>query len=555
VKKASSAKTTVTKGTPRKPSAKKTAVLAASPKKLAASPKKPAAAPKKLAAAPKKAVAAAPVAPKKAERRPTERRSPPRQSPLQRIVGEDIEREETRDKEPRKKHHRALPADAVVGHRPIVAIVGRPNIGKSTLFNRLAGERIAIVEDVPGVTRDRHYADASLYGREVVLVDTGGFDPESDDPMREGIAMHVRLALAEADAVICLLDATSAPLAADRAAIELLRRGDKPVVYVANKADNKHVAMEGLSLYELGIPSLVPVSALHGYGMPELEEAVFAALPPVTGDAGMVHDDTVPRVAIIGRPNAGKSSLVNRLLGEERQLVDSRPGTTVDPIDTLCEREGKRYVLIDTAGIRRKRGIDEAVESIAVMKAIRSIERADVVVLLIDAKEGPAEQDARLCGLVTDRGRALIIGLNKMDLLDGREQQEAIARAREVLAFADWAPIVAVSALTGRAVNKLLLAVDAARKEHGRRVPTSECNRFFEEVLDHHPPPTLRGKPVRLYYVTQAETHPPRFIVMTNEPEGIHFSYQRYVVNAIRERFGFQGTPVRVTYKQKPRRP
>ncbi len=299
----------------------------------------------------------------------------------------------------------------------------------------------------------------------------------------------------------------------------------------------------------------MPVSALHGYGMPELEQAVFAALPPVTGDAGMVHDDSVPRVAIIGRPNAGKSSLVNRLLGENRQLVDARPGTTVDPIDTLCERDGKRYVLIDTAGIRRKRGIDEAVESIAVMKAIRAIERADVVLLLIDAAEGPAEQDARLCGLVADRGRGLIVGLNKIDLLDGKARHAAVTRAREVLSFAPWAPLVPVSALTGKAVNKLLIAVDAVREEHGKRVSTSECNRFFEEVLDHHPPPTQRGKPVRLYYVTQAETHPPRFVVMTNEPDAIHFSYQRYVINAIRERFGFEGTPVRVTYKQKPRRP
>lgn len=455
---------------------------------------------------------------------------------------------------PRKRHQKALPADAMRGVRPVVAIVGRPNIGKSTLFNRLVGERIAIVEDVPGVTRDRHYADAELGGRDVVLVDTGGFDLESEDPMREGIARHVQLALAEADVVVAMLDASASLTPADRSTAELIRRSKAKVVWVANKADDKKRAIEGLEHYELGMQELIPISALHGRGLPELEDAIRAVLPKGPSE-GATYDETVPRVAIVGRPNAGKSSLTNRLLGEERQLVDARPGTTVDPIDTLLERaDGRRYVLIDTAGIRRKRGIDEAVESIAVMKAIRSIERADVVVLLVDAAEGMAEQDARLAGLIFERGRALVVGLNKADLLDERARKQAMQFAKETLAFAPWARIVALSAKTGRSVNKLLEEVDAARAEHGKRISTSEMNRFFEEVLAHHPPPTASGRPVRLYYVTQAETHPPRFIVMTNEPENIHFSYQRYLVNAIRERFGFDGTPIRITYKLKQRR-
>ncbi|MFO0685332.1 MAG: ribosome biogenesis GTPase Der [Sandaracinus sp.] len=456
-------------------------------------------------------------------------------------------------KAPRKRHTAALPADATRGERPVVAIVGRPNIGKSTLFNRLVGERIAIVEDVPGVTRDRHYADAELGGRDVVLIDTGGFDPESEDPMREGIARHVRMALEEADVVVALLDATTPLTPADRAAAELLRRSKARVVWAINKADDKRRAMEGLEHYELGMDTLHPISALHGRGLPELEDAIAAALPDRTS-GGAAFDESVPRVAIIGRPNAGKSSLTNRLLGEERQLVDSRPGTTVDPIDTLLERDGKRYVLIDTAGIRRKRGIDESVEAIAVMKAIRSIERADVVVLLVDAAEGIAEQDARLAGLIVDRGRALVVGLNKADLLDERARNEAMRVANETLSFAPWARIVMLSARTGRSIGKLLEAVDGARAEHGKRISTSEMNRFFEEVLAHHPPPTAKGRPVRLYYVTQAETHPPRFVVVTNEPDHVHFSYQRYVVNAIRERFGFEGTPIRVSYKAKQRR-
>lgn len=458
------------------------------------------------------------------------------------------------DDAPKKRHRKALPADAMRGVRPVVAIVGRPNIGKSTLFNRLVGERIAIVEDVPGVTRDRHYADAVLGGREVVLVDTGGFDPESADPMREGIARHVQFALKEADVVIAMLDASEPLTPADRAAAELLRRGKAKVVWASNKADDKNRAIAGLEHYELGMDSLHAISALHGRGLPELEDAIRAALPKGHSE-GASYDESVPRVAIIGRPNAGKSSLTNRLLGEERQLVDSRPGTTVDPIDTLLERaDGRRYVLIDTAGIRRKRGIEEAVESIAVMKAIRSIERADVVVLLVDAAEGIAEQDARLAGLISERGRALVIGLNKSDLLDEHGRKEAMRLAKETLAFAPWARIVSLSAKTGRSVTKLLDEVDAARAEHGKRVPTAEMNRFFEEVLSHHPPPTARGRPVRLYYVTQAETHPPRFVVVTNEPDDVHFSYQRYVVNAIRERFGFDGTPIRVSYKAKQRR-
>lgn len=447
-----------------------------------------------------------------------------------------------------------LPAGAI-GARPVVAVVGRPNVGKSTLFNRLAGQRLAIVEDVEGVTRDRHYADADIYGRDVVLVDTGGFDPDSDDPMKEGIATHVKLALEESDVVVCVLDATTDATPADRAAIQLLRRSKKPVIYVANKADTKKHAMASMALYELGVDRILPVSALHGGGMDELESAISKALPPPSEGSAPDYGPDVPRVAIIGRPNAGKSSITNRLLGEDRQLVDHRPGTTVDAIDALLERGDRRYVLIDTAGIRRKRGIEGGVEGLAVMKAIRAIERSDVVVLMVDAAEGIAEQDARLAGLVVDRGRAMIVVLNKSDLLtDDAARREAVRKAKETLSFAPWAQVVLVSAKTGRAVSRLLEAIDTAITGFSQRVTTSEINRFFEEVLEHHPPPTQKGRSVRLYYVTQAETRPPRFIVVTNEPEAIHWSYQRYVVNALRERFGFEGTPMRVTYRKKSRR-
>lgn len=448
-----------------------------------------------------------------------------------------------------------LPANAR-GHLPVVAIVGRPNVGKSTLFNRFVGQRLAIVEDIPGVTRDRHYADARLLGRDCVIVDTGGFDPHSDDPMKVGITEHVLLALVEADIIVCVLDVTSGPMPADREAVTLLRNAERPVLYAANKADSPSRRTQAMALYELGIDKLFVISAEHALGLGDLEEAIVRAMPELPGEVGETLDPGVPRIAIVGRPNAGKSSLTNRLLGEERQLVDARPGTTIDSIDTLIEIDGDPYVLIDTAGIRRKRSVrkEHGVEGLSVMKAIKSIERSQAVVLMIDAAEGVAEQDAHLAGLAMDRGRALVIGLNKMDLLGKEQRDKAIARTKEILSFAPWAPVIPVSAKSGRGTHKLIATVAKALAEHVKRIPTAEVNRFFEHILEHHPPPTQKGKVVRLYYVTQASTRPPTFVAITNLPKLVHFSYQRYVVNSIRKRFGFEGVPVRVFYRKKKQR-
>lgn len=482
---------------------------------------------------------------------PMEDRAP--MKPRSRAAARAVEEGGDRTKAPKRSpRFQPLPHGVHQG-LPIVAIVGRPNIGKSTLFNRLAGAPLALVEDVEGVTRDRHVAAAFIRGREVLLVDTGGFDPMSSDPLKEGIAKHVLEAIAEADAVVCMFDASVGLHPVDSHAVSLLRKQNRKVVYAANKADSKAQIHDSHDLYRLGVDKIIPLSALHGVGISELEDAIFEHLPEMLEVELSAHKE-IPRVAIVGRPNAGKSSLVNRVLGEERQLVSDIPGTTMDAIDSLIERDGHRFVFIDTAGIRRKRGIDTTLESLAVMKAIRSIERADVTVLLIDAKEGIAEQDARLVGLIAERGRGLIIGLNKSDLLTNEERKAAIERTQDVLNFAPWAEILPLSAKTGRAVPKLLDALNRVLKERRKRVSTSELNRFFEQVLDRHPPPVYKSKAVRLYYVTQAEIEPPRFIVVTNEPEAIHFSYQRYVMNALRKQFGFEGTPIRVMYRPRSRR-
>lgn len=433
---------------------------------------------------------------------------------------------------------------------PLVAIVGRPNVGKSTLFNRFAGKRLAIVDDQPGVTRDRHYTDAYIHGREVTLIDTGGLDPTSDDPMRQGIKRQVMAAVEEADVVLCLLDGSAPSTAADREAVELLRRSPKPVLYVANKVDNPVRALECAELYSLGLDRVFPISALHGRGFVDLEEEMIALLPKATGPAE-AEDAEVARVALIGRPNAGKSSLFNQLTGSERSLVDDRPGTTRDPVDSPIHYGGRRYLLVDTAGIRRRTRVDSGVESISVMRAIRALERAEVVVLMCDATDGVKEQDARLLGMCAERRRALIVGLNKMDLLSRDERKKAEEQARTTLHFAPWAPIVPLSAKTGHGVDNLMREVWNAANEFKRRIPTSELNRFFERVLERHPPPTQGGRAPRIFYVTQAQVSPPVFIAVSNAPDNIAESYKRFVQNQIRKSFGFQSIPVTVHYRPK----
>ena len=442
--------------------------------------------------------------------------------------------------------------------KPIVAVVGRPNVGKSTLFNRLTRSRSAIVHDEPGVTRDRHYADVEALGRSFTLVDTGGLDPTSDDPMKQGIKKHIDAAIAEADVIVCVLDAREPATSIDHAEVQLLRRAKKPTVFVANKADSARHELEAHELYRLGIEDILPVSALQGRRVDELEARIVERLPPAAEDESIASiDPALPRIAVIGKPNAGKSSLVNRLVGEERLLVDDKPGTTRDAIDTLVERKGKRYVFVDTAGIRRKAKVKkegDEIEGASVMQAIRAMDRSEVVLLMTDAKEGVAEQDAKILGLAVDRGRGVVVGLNKIDLLDKQEIAKAEEDARDKLSFVPWATFVRVSAKSGRGVDTLLEAIDRVSDSFKRRIGTGELNRFFEKVLATHPPPTHGGRAPRLFFITQAESKPPVFVVQASDPDKIHFSYQRYAQNQIRKAFGFEGVPIVVHYKRRRRR-
>ena len=437
----------------------------------------------------------------------------------------------------------------------IVAVVGRPNVGKSTLFNRLIGKKLAIVDDQPGVTRDRHYAPAHIHGHNVTLVDTGGFDPTSDDPMQQGIARHVDAAIQEADVIVCVLDGSMSVTGPDREAVKLLRRSKKPVIYVANKVDTASKIPAANELYELGVPEIIAVSALHGRGTANLAEAVAKHLPKASRGAPESDepDEIIPRIALIGRPNAGKSSMFNRLSGSERALVDDRPGTTRDPVDARIEADGRTFLIVDTAGIRKKARVERGIELISVLQAIRSIERAQVVILMCDAVLGVQEQDSRLLGMCLERRRAVIVGLNKADLQNKKEQLESEEKARDELRFAGWVPMVHLSAKTGRGVKELLDLAARAGKEFKRRIPTGELNRFFEDVLSRHPPPTSKGRAPRIFYVTQAEAHPPRFVAMCNAPEYITEAYKRFVANQIRKTFDFRAVPIRVEYRARKR--
>jgi len=437
--------------------------------------------------------------------------------------------------------------------KPIVAIVGRPNVGKSTLFNRIIGRKLAIVEDIPGVTRDRNYAEAEWEGNRFLLVDTGGFEPESEDPMYTKMREQTTLAIEEADYIIFLMDGQQGLLPADIEVSHRLRASGKPVIYAINKVDGaRHEALLP-DFYRLGIDTLFPLSALHGPGFSELMDGLCRMLPE-TGELPR-HDETaaMPRIAIIGRPNVGKSSFVNALVGQDRMIVSPVAGTTRDAVDSVYQYYGRKYVLVDTAGIRSRGRISQGVEQYSVMRAMKSMSRADIALVLIDASEGITEQDERIVGLAHDAGKGIIIALNKWDLVPNKEHSfnKFMEDIRQRLKFADYATVITISAVTRQRVTKVFEEIDRVITEREKRVPTADLNRVFERLVAGHEPPLYRGKRVKYYYITQVGIKPPTFVVFVNYPEGVHFSYLRYIENNLRESFGFRGTPVRIFAKRR----
>jgi len=454
--------------------------------------------------------------------------------------------------------------------KPIVALVGRPNVGKSTLFNRLIGQRRAIVEDLPGTTRDRLYGDAEWTGASFVVVDTGGIEPlkersgrqvaASYDPLAsasKGFISEIRsqaeLAIEEADVILFLVDAREGLTAADEEVATMLRETDKPVILVANKADNAERRLNALEFYALGLGDPHPISAYHGTGTGDLLDVVVSHLPQT--DVDEEEDDDALRIAIVGRPNVGKSSLLNALLGQERAIVSDIAGTTRDAVDTHLTWEGRDVVLVDSAGIRRRGRIERGIEKYSVMRALRAIGRADVALLVLDATEGVTSQDAHIGGYILEEGRSLIIVVNKWDAIekDTHTMAEYNRKLREELKFLDYVPVLYVSALTRQRVNQIIPTALRVKEEREMRLPTGELNRLLQDAVAANPPKTFKGRRARFYYVTQADIDPPTFVFFVNDPRAVHFTYLRYLENKIRERYPYEGTPIRLKLRGKDR--
>ena len=435
--------------------------------------------------------------------------------------------------------------------KPVVAIVGRPNVGKSTLFNALAGEMISIVKDTPGVTRDRIYADVTWLDKEFTMIDTGGIEPDSKDVILSQMREQAQIAIETADVIIFLTDVRQGLVDADSKVADMLRRSGKPVVLVVNKVDNFDKYMPDVyEFYNLGIGDPVPVSASSRLGLGDMLETVVAHFPEGTG--GQEEDDR-PRIAIVGKPNVGKSSIVNRLLGENRVIVSDIAGTTRDAIDTAVVHDGKEYVFIDTAGLRRKNRIKEELERYSIIRTVTAVERADVVLMVIDATEGVTEQDAKIAGIAHERGKGVIIVVNKWDAIEknDRTMREYESDIRNVLSYMPYAEIMYVSALTGQRLTKLYDMIDMVIENQTLRVATGVLNEIMTEAVALQQPPSDKGKRLKLYYITQVSVKPPTFVIFVNDKELMHFSYTRYLENKIREAFGFRGTSLKFFIRER----
>lgn len=436
---------------------------------------------------------------------------------------------------------------------PLVAVVGRPNVGKSTLVNRIVARGEAIVEKEPGITRDRNYFIASWRGRDFRLVDTGGLDPVSEEELARAVGRQAMAAVEEADLVLMLVDAKEGITPIDLEVAQELRRTGKPIILVANKVDNQRQEEEVVEWYSLGLGDPWPVSAMHGRNVGDLLDAVVKNLPETLEE---VEEEGIPEtvVAVVGRPNVGKSTLFNALIAEERSITSEIPGTTRDAVDTLLEVDGKRYRFIDTAGWRRRARIKESVEFYSLVRVWRAIDRAQVALLVVDASGGVTDQDQKIAARIKEDGRACVVVLNKWDLVKGSGRAEDVLQdAREKLRFIDYAPFLKVSALTGAGLGKLLPAVDRVRENWGSRIQTSHLNDLLHRVLSQSPPPTRKGKRLQFYYVTQARSAPPQFVFFVNRPDLADPSYERFLERKLRETFPLEGTPIRIVLR--PRRP
>jgi len=442
--------------------------------------------------------------------------------------------------------------------KPIVALVGRPNVGKSTLFNRLIGERQAIVQNEPGTTRDRVYGTAEWVGAEFTVVDTGGL--QDDDELKPGnsesetqIARETRdqaiAAIAEADVIVFMVDVTSGPTAGDYEIASMLRRADKPTLLAVNKADSVQRRENVFEFYEVGLGEPIAISAYHGNGTGDLLDRIVENLPEAEEEPELEG----PRIAIVGRPNVGKSRLLNALLGQERAIVSDVPGTTRDSLDTQIEWEGQPVTLIDTAGIRRRGRVEQGIERVSVMRSMRAIDRADVVVLVIDATEDFTAQDLHIAGYVEEQKKGLVVAINKWDLIekDHTTMDDYRAKAKRELDFVSYAPVIFISAKLGQRVGQVIDTALTVLEQREKRVSTAALNKLLKDAVAKHQPPSRPGKWLKFFYATQADTAPPTFIFFCNDPKQIHFSYRRYLENELREAFGFEGTPLRISFRNR----
>ena len=435
--------------------------------------------------------------------------------------------------------------------KPIVAIVGRPNVGKSTLFNALAGERISIVQDTPGVTRDRIYADCTWLNTSYTLIDTGGIEPDSKDVILSQMREQAEIAVETADVILFLTDVRQGLVDADAKVADMLRKSGKPVLLVVNKVDSFEKYMPDVyEFYNLGIGDPIPISAASRLGIGDLLDAVAEHFPE---SAAEDEEDERPRIAIVGKPNVGKSSIVNRLVGENRVIVSEVAGTTRDAIDTTVRYHKKEYIFIDTAGLRRKSRIKEEIERYSIIRAVAAVERADVVLVVIDAAEGVTEQDAKIAGIAHERGKGILIVVNKWDLVEknDRTMKEQTEKIRQVLSFLFYAEILFISAETGQRLGKLYEYIDMIIANQSMRIATGVLNEILSEAVAMQQPPSDKGRRLRLYYITQVSVKPPTFVIFVNDKELMHFSYSRYIENKIRETFGFRGTSLKFIIRER----